>query len=217
MFFIVKILLAGDSTVAACSPGEFPMSGWGAVLSVHTPTGIEVLNFAKGGATTDSFVKEGLWSALLHEIRKGDIVLIQFGHNDQKPEHGISNDKYGNNLKKMIKEVQTQKGIAVLCTSVERRTFKDAVFIPTLMKEAEKVREIAAEAQLPLIDLQKYSIEMYQRLGSAKSQQLLTYFEAGVYPNYPKGCFDNTHFSYTGAKLFSGFVMKKLTEFGLVE
>jgi lysophospholipase L1-like esterase len=61
----MKILLAGDSTVANCPTHEYPMSGWGAQLPRHVYTWAAVHNLAKGGASTESFREEGLWEQLL--------------------------------------------------------------------------------------------------------------------------------------------------------
>jgi len=83
----VKILLAGDSTVANCPTYEYPMTGWGAHLAPHLYNWGAVYNFAKGGATTEAFRREGLWDSLLQQAGEGDLVLVQFGHNDQKYPH----------------------------------------------------------------------------------------------------------------------------------
>src|SRR5450756_1783808 len=80
----MRFLLAGDSTVAACPPQEHPMSGWGAALERRLRPEDVVVNFAKGGATTQSFIAEGLWGALLAQARPGDVAVIQSGNNDQR-------------------------------------------------------------------------------------------------------------------------------------
>jgi hypothetical protein len=70
----MRFLLAGDSTVASASPQEYPVSGWGAPLERLLRPQDEVLNFARGGATTESFIVEGLWSALLTKARPRSIA-----------------------------------------------------------------------------------------------------------------------------------------------
>jgi hypothetical protein len=70
----MKILLAGDSTVASCPTQEYPMSGWGAHLAPVVYSWAAVHNFARGGATTVSFREEGLWRELLHQAVSGDVV-----------------------------------------------------------------------------------------------------------------------------------------------
>ena len=117
----MKILLAGDSTVANCPTHEYPMSGWGAHLAPHSYTWAAVHNFAKGGASTESFREEGLWGRLLAEAGDGDLVLIQFGHNDQKKQHLAARTGYAANLRTMAGEVQNLGALPVVCTPVERR------------------------------------------------------------------------------------------------
>ena len=119
----MKILLAGDSTVADCPTQEFPMSGWGAQLPPHTYRWGSVHNFAKGGASTESFRDEGRWADLLALAGPGDAVLIQFGHNDQKKLHLAARTGYAANLRTMVGEVRGVGAAPVLCTSVERRHF----------------------------------------------------------------------------------------------
>ena len=82
-----------------------------------------VHNFAKGGASTESFRAEGLWDALLELAGEGDLVLIQFGHNDQKRPHLAARTGYAANLRTMVAEVGALGAVPVLCTSVERRHF----------------------------------------------------------------------------------------------
>lgn len=103
----MKILLAGDSTVANCPTHEYPMNGWGAHLAAEVYSWAAVYNYAKGGASTESFREEGLWAALLAEAGKGDLVLIQFGHNDQKRPHLAARTGYAANLRTMLAEVRS--------------------------------------------------------------------------------------------------------------
>ena len=106
----MKILLAGDSTVANCPTYEYPMSGWGAHLAPEVYSWGAVHNFAKGGATTESFREEGLWYELLHQAVSGDVVLIQFGHNDQKRGHLAARGGYADNLRRMVARCPGQGG-----------------------------------------------------------------------------------------------------------
>ena len=158
----MKILLAGDSTVANCPTHEYPMSGWGAQLPRHVYTWAAVHNFAKGGASTESFRAEGLWGQLLDTAAEGDLVLIQFGHNDQKKVHLAARTGYAANLRTMVADVRARGAVPVLCTSVERRHFldgpaSDAVLEESLEDYPEVVREIALELQLPAVDLNAWT------------------------------------------------------------
>lgn len=200
------VLLAGDSTVASCPAAEAPMSGWGAQLAAHT--GGPVRNFAKGGATTAGHRAEGLWAALLLEITPGDVVVLQFGHNDQK-EPGLP---YRENLRLFAEEARQAGALPVLCTPVQRRRFDGDRLVPTHGGHPGQVRELAAAEGLPLIDLTAATTELYERLGPEGSKALFTHFAPGEHPLYPEGVADDTHFCFRGADAVAAIVAERLKE-----
>ena len=220
----MKILLAGDSTVANCPTHEYPMSGWGAQLAPHVYRRAAVHNFAKGGASTGSFREEGLWTALLAEAGEGDLVLIQFGHNDQKKQHLAARTGYAANLRTMVGEVRALGAAPVLCTSVERRHFRDVpsssagmgdVLEESLEDYPEVVRELGLELGVPVIDLNAWTRELYVRLGREGSVALFCHFAPGEHAYWPDGLADNTHFSQQGAAVVAERVAAGLAELGL--
>lgn len=76
-----SVFIAGDST-AAKNNGD-PIQGWGEPFHDYfDPAKINVVNLARGGRSSRTFITEGLWDKLLAEVKSGDFVLIQFGHND---------------------------------------------------------------------------------------------------------------------------------------
>jgi lysophospholipase L1-like esterase len=219
----MKILLAGDSTVATCPTHEYPMSGWGAQLAPHVYTWGSVHNFAKGGASTESFRAEGLWDALLELAGEGDLVLIQFGHNDQKRPHLAARTGYAANLRTMVAEVGALGAVPVLCTSVERRHFlartgatAGARLEQSLEDYPEVVRELAAELHVPMIDLNSWTRGLYTRLGVEGSKSLFCHFGPGEHAHWPDGLADNTHFHADGARLVAEHVSSQLASLGLV-
>ncbi|VXC51608.1 rhamnogalacturonan acetylesterase [Arthrobacter sp. 8AJ] len=220
----MKILLAGDSTVANCPTHEFPMSGWGAQLAPFTCTWGTVHNFAKGGADTESFRTEGLWAELLTEAGPDDAVLIQFGHNDQKKPHLAARTGYAANLRTMVGEVRARGSAVVLCTSVERRHFLDGrhpgegpssdVLAESLEDYPEVVRELGQELGVPVVDLNEWTRHLYLRLGRDGSRELFCHFAPGEHAHWPGGLADNTHFSRHGASLVAGEVARQLRRLG---
>ena len=87
---IPTIFIVGDSTAAyhtdITNEGESGVQGWGVFLqSFIDSRKFNVVNAARGGRSSRTYMTEGLWSTLLHQIRPGDIVLIQLGHNDVFP------------------------------------------------------------------------------------------------------------------------------------
>ncbi|MBP1232654.1 lysophospholipase L1-like esterase [Arthrobacter sp. PvP102] len=210
----MKILLAGDSTVANCPTHEYPMSGWGARLPRHVYSWAAVHNFAKGGASTESFRDEGLWGRLLETAGAGDLVLIQFGHNDQKRPHLAARTGYAANLRRMVAEVRALGAVPVLCTSVERRHFLDGALEESLEDYPEVVREIALELHLAVVDLNTWTRGLYTELGVEESKSLFCHFAPGEHAHWPDGLADNTHFSQRGASLVAGEVAGRLALLG---
>ncbi|MGW1784990.1 rhamnogalacturonan acetylesterase [Streptomyces sp. NPDC002143] len=208
-----RMLLAGDSTVAICPAHETPMSGWGphlgaplnarlqaALTRTGRPVGtVAVLNTAKGGATTRSHREEGLWPALLREARGGDVVLLQFGHNDRKYPDLTAESGYTRYLEQAVDDVLDQGAHPVLCTPVAERAFREGSLRPTHGTYPQAVRDLAGRRSVCLIDLTRMTGELYSAWGEAASRSLFVHFAPGEHPLYPDGCADDTHFSFTGA------------------
>lgn len=210
----MKILLAGDSTVAACPSYEYPMSGWGAHLAPETYWWGAVHNFAKGGATTESFREDGLWYQLLNQTALGDVVLIQFGHNDQKRAHLAARSGYADNLRRMVAEVHSKGGVPILCTSVERRRWIDGGLEATLGEYPAVVRELGTELGLDVIDLNQWTRALYEGLGEEKSTELFFHVAPGEHAHWAGGLEDNTHFHEKGAQRIAAFVAEQLESLG---
>jgi lysophospholipase L1-like esterase len=78
-----KLFIAGDSTAATYTSTDKNQQGWGAVLQgFFDPAKLVVVNAARGGRSSRTFITEGHWEKMLAEVRAGDFVIIQFGHND---------------------------------------------------------------------------------------------------------------------------------------
>jgi lysophospholipase L1-like esterase len=215
----MKIILAGDSTVASCPTHEYPMSGWGAQLPQPVYAWAAVHNFAKGGASTESFREEGLWGQLLETAEAGDLVLIQFGHNDQKKVRLAARTGYAANLRTRGAEVRARGAVPVLCTSVERRHFLDGPTSSAVLEESledypEVVRELALELQLPVVDLHSWTRALYVELGVDDSRSMVCHFGPGQHGHWPAGLADNTHFSRRGASLIAEEVAGQLRLLG---
>src|SRR5690606_28031688 len=115
---------------------------------------VSVANHARSGETMKSFVTSLRWDKLLGQVREGDIVLIQFAHNDQKkqwPRTYVSAEAgYPAWLKAFVADAQTRGAKVVLITPVARRFFKDGKIENTHGQYDQAVRNVAAELKLPL-------------------------------------------------------------------
>ena len=180
----MTIHLAGDSTVAECPPEEFPMSGWGAALAefVDEP----VMNLAKGGATTESFVVEGLWQRLLAGVRPDDTVIVQFGHNDQKEPTLDAAGGYRDRLTGFVADIRNHGAHPVLATSPERRRFAGDVVLSTHGPYPRAVRELGASLDVPVIDLTAFTRWSYGWLAEQRSVELFTHLDPGQSAHWPR-------------------------------
>lgn len=211
-----RIVLAGDSTVAPYVATAYPMSGWGAHLGAAltarcallddgaaadgpAATPLHVVDLAKNGATTESHRAEGLWSAVLDAAAPGDLVLLQFGHNDQKHEHLSAWNGYTENLTRMIAEVRELGAHPVLCTPVARRHYEGGKLLRTHGEHPTAVLALSETFDVPLLELQSHTRALITALGEEPSRQLFTQLPAGTSELYPEGIEDNTHFSVDGA------------------
>ena len=210
----IKIFLAGDSTIAIKEPKAFPETGWGMPFVYFWDSTVMVVNKAKNGRSTKTFLSEGLWQSIVDEAGEGDYVFIQFGHNDEakeKVERYTSPEEYQNNLTRFINEAKSKKANPVLLTPVSRRKFdKEGKMMQTHEVYSALVREVAKEQKVPLIDLDEKSLDLYQQFGPENSKLLFLQLQAGEHPNYPEGKNDKTHFNELGARLIAQMVLKEI-------
>jgi len=214
----IKIFLAGDSTMSIKEEKTFPETGWGMPFVYFWDSTVTVVNKAKNGRSTKSFINEGLWQSIIDEVNKGDYVLIQFGHNDEVPtkKSYTTEDEFRNNLIKYISESRNKSAIPVLLTPVARRKFDSTGHIVGTHDLYSKiVRDIAKAENVPFIDLDKESQQLYQQMGAEVSKLLFLQLKPGEHPNYPEGKDDNTHFNELGARLVAQIVLKEIKKLNL--
>ncbi len=209
----VRIFLAGDSTMSIKEVRAYPETGWGMPFVYFWDSTVQVVNKARNGRSTGTFIKEGLWKSITDNLREGDYVVIQFGHNDEVPtkKSYTAPDSFKLNLNRFVREVREKKAIPVLCTSVSRRKFSAAgVQEETHAEYAAYVREVAGTAKVALIDADTHTRALYQQFGPEQSKWLFLQLQPGEHPNYPAGKEDNTHFNELGARLVAQIMLREL-------
>jgi len=206
----ITVYMAGDSTMAIKEIKEYPETGWGMPFSHFFDSTVTVVNKAKNGRSTKSFIAEGLWKSITDNLQAGDYVLIEFGHNDEVPTKGsyINEAGYQANLERFINETKAKGGSPILLTPVARRKFgADGHIQGTHEVYSAIVRKVAAEQHVPLIDLDKESQAYLQKLGPEISKMLYDHLAVGENPNYPNGNADDTHFNELGARKMAEIVL----------
>jgi lysophospholipase L1-like esterase len=213
-----QILLAGDSTISIKEFKAYPETGWGMPFQYFWDSTVTVINNAKNGRSTKTFIKEGLWQKTIENTHEGDFVIIQFGHNDEsieKKERYATPDTFKMNLNKFITDVRLKKATPILVTPVSRRKFKDGKVQPTHIQYSALVKDVALAQNTLFIDLDSLSMNLYQSFGEENSKLLFLQLNPGEHPNYPDGKIDNTHFSELGARLIAQIVLQEIKKMNL--
>ncbi len=155
------VFLIGDSTVTD-QPRE-PWNSWGQMLTRFLKAGVAVANHAESGESIRSSLGAHRLDKVYAEMRKGDYVLAQFGHNDMKSRDANALATYKSDLKQIVANVRQRGGTPVIITSMER---KAGVERDTLAGYPNAVREVAKEDGVALIDLHATSKVLYKALGT---------------------------------------------------
>lgn len=200
----VTLFLIGDSTMAdkPVMP-ENPERGWGQLLPLYFSSSVTIENHAANGRSSKSFRDEGRWDVVLERMQPDDWVVIQFGHNDAKPDearHTKPFESYTENLRRYALETRARGGHPVLATPVVRRRFNQQGDLePTHGDYPQAVRKLAEEIEAPLLDMTSRSRDLLARLGRERSERLFLWTSPGEYRRLPDGNADNTHFNALGA------------------
>jgi lysophospholipase L1-like esterase len=195
---VVHIVLAGDSTVTT-------KVGWGTGFAAAMSPDVDVINIAESGRSTKSYVDEGWWKKVL--ATHADYVLIQFGHNDQKTDvkrHTDPATTYRQYLNRFIDEAQAAGMKPVLVTSLGRRDWGkngDGKIHSTLVDYAAAVKAVAAQRNVPVVDLHAASIQLYERVGKTETDAMSPVLKTGI---------DNTHLNEHGSAVIGHLVAAEL-------
>ena len=230
------IWLIGDSTVTNYALEEnyqanrHPLMGWGQVFDrfvvkdslllishLVKADSIFVDDRAKGGRSTRTFFQEGRWRAVYEEIKQGDLVLVQFGHNDAaeyKPARYVNIEGYKEFLRLYVSQTREKGGIPILITPVARNyPWKEGRLENVHGAYPEAMESVAGELSVPLIDLNQLSMDAFSEKGKEYvTQKYFMNLPAGVYEAYPEGKNDNTHFQPEGALVVAQLVFEALKE-----
>ncbi len=210
------IYLIGDSTCQTNFEDTYPQIGWGQVFPNYVKDNYKVINLAKNGRSTKSFTDEGLFNPCKDNIEKGDYLFIEFGHNDEKKEDPTRFTepfgKYQENLLYFINTARKVGATPILLSPIYRRHFdengkiKDNVHL----NYPEAVRQLAEKEHVIYIDMCELTKGYLSKLGDEASKELFMNFAPGLYPNYPEGKNDNTHFREKGAKMVCDILTQEL-------
>ncbi|OXA72982.1 rhamnogalacturonan acetylesterase [Flavobacterium aquidurense] len=220
------VFMVGDSTVKnGKGDGSGGLWDWGDYIGQFLDTTkVTIENHALGGTSSRTFQDKGLWNAVLNKLKKGDYVLIQFGHNDDGPLNdslrargtikGIGGESqeidnimtkkhetvhsYGWYIQKVVREAKLKGAIPIVCSPIPRNDWKEGKVPRNNKSYGLWAKQIAEKEKVTFIDLNdQMAIEM-EKLGENKVTG--TYF-------YKK---DHTHTSAKGAVLSASIIINQL-------
>jgi len=196
-----QVFLAGNSTVV--DQDKEPWASWGQMIPrFFKPDKVVVANYAESGEALNSFKSAKRLQKILAQMKAGDYLFIEFGHNDQK-QTGAGSGPWGNYkklLEEYVSETRKKGGIPVLVTSMHRRNFDSAgKVVNTLGEYPSAVMKVARELDVALIDLNLMSRQLYEAWGEAASIKAFVHYPANSFPGQTLALKDNTHFNTYGA------------------
>ena len=210
---VPTIWIIGDSTVEDNQP---PFRGWGWALPDYVREGVAVRNCALSGRSSRSFRAEGLFEPVEKGLKAGDLLLIQFGHNDEKDDerHTDPDSSFPEELWRYCCFALDRGARPVLLTPVSRRFFVGGgSLLYTHGEYPAAIRRLAAEKDIPLCDLKADSRALYLSLGEEKTAELFVRLAPGEHPGFPEGHDDKTHFNAFGADQICRLVVQELKRF----
>lgn len=218
----LRVILVGDSTMAT-------KSGYGDALCARFRPEVQCLNLARGGRSTKSYRAEGLWGQVMTLLRERpagqvDVVLMQFGHNDQPGKPGRSTDlvtEFPVNLAGYAEDVGTTGASLVMLTPLTRRSFDGHGHLTNDLRPwAETMLRVAGELRVPVIDLNAISRDAVQAMGEREADSLAMAPKPASAPAQATSsseragaanpAFDRTHLGKKGAEVFSAMVADQL-------
>ncbi|GLB28765.1 hypothetical protein LAD12857_06880 [Lacrimispora amygdalina] len=204
---MAAIFYAGDSTVKFNKASTYPQTGLSQAMLLYLADGVEMKSFAQNGRSTKSFLNEGRLALMEMEMKKGDFLFIQFGHNDEKDDparHTDPDTTFKENLMRFILAARKKGAYPVLITPIARRLFNDqGKFLPgSHGAYPEAVKQTGEKACVPVIDLTAVTEAYLEAVGDLASK---------AYFMWPK---DNTHLKPEGAVIIAGFLCEELKKLG---
>lgn len=210
----VSVYLISDSTMAdkPGTPEENPERGWGQLLPTFFTEQVVIKNHAVNGRSSKSFIELGHWDKVVTQLKKGDYVFIQFGHNDSKDTDPTRYTNpwsgYRRNLERYVAESRAKGAIPIILSSIVRRKFNDeGVLLDQHGPYPFVARMVAERMEVPFIDHQLLTEDHVIALGPDASKARYLWLEPGVYEKFPEGKQDNTHLTLLGATEFASLVV----------
>ena len=195
---VPTIYLCGNSTVV--DQNSEPWASWGQMITRWFGPEVAISNHAESGLTARTFIAGGRLDKILTTLKPGDLLIAEFGHNDEKEKRPGDGAwyHYVYNLKIFIDQVRAKGADIVFCTPTQRRAFEaDNKTIKNTHGEfPAAMKSVAEREKVPVIDLNQMTKTFFETLGFENSKRALVHYPKEL---YGRELADNTHFNPYGA------------------
>ena len=213
---VPTIFLCGNSTVV--DQDNEPWASWGQMVPRFFTDSICFANYAESGESANTFIGAGRLKKALTQMKPGDYIFMEFGHNDQKQKGPGKGAFYSfmTSLKTFVDEARARGAQPVLVTPTQRRRFDENGKIEnTHLDFPDAVRWLAEKENIPLIDLHAMTRVLYEAMGVEESKHAFVHYPANTYPGQDRPLADNTHFNPYGAYQIAKCVIEGMKKAGL--
>ncbi len=196
---VPTVFLYGNSTVT--DQDREPWASWGQMIPAFFNDKVAFANYAESGESANTFIAAGRMKKAISQMKAGDYVFIEFGHNDMKQTGPGKGAWYSfmTNLKILIDEARAKGATPVLVTPTQRRRFENGRNQNTHGEYPDAMHWLANKENIPLIDLNEMTRIFFDALGEERSKKALVHYPANTFPGQKQELADNTHFSTYGA------------------
>lgn len=212
---VPTVFLCGNSTVV--DQANEPWASWGQMVPRFFNEQVAFANYAESGLTAKTFIGDKRLDKIMTQIRPGDYLVFEFGHNDQKEKFAGSGAYYSFAfyLKQFIDKARSKGAQPILVTPTCRRRFEGGRVKNTHGLFPQVIREIAEREHIPLIDLQEMTMTMMNAAGEKGSKSMYVHYPMGTFECQTKELADNTHFNTFGAYEVAKCVVEGLKKLNL--
>lgn len=197
---ITTVYLCGNSTVV--DQEREPWASWGQMIPRFFDEKVAIANHAESGLSANTFIGGNRLKKIISQVKPGDYIFVEFGHNDQKQKGPGIGAYYSFTyyMKQFIDEARAKGAVPVLVTPTRRRRFDEkGCTVNTHGDYPDAVRLMAAREHVALIELNEMTGKLYEALGVEHSKKAFVHYPKGTFPGQDRELADNTHFNTFGA------------------
>lgn len=208
-----QVFLIGDSLMQHYNLTSYPQFGYGTMFNLFMKEDVCIINLAHAGCSTKSFIEQNRFKPVIENIKKDDLLIIEFGNNDEKEldplRYTDKDTTFINNLKYFYNEAISKGANAYIFTSPTRFNIKDDLIIDDHKGYPQSIIKYLS-SNYNVIDLHSITTKFYNLYGLDKCHKFHLIYDKDIYYRYKNGTNDTSHYNNLGALLISSLMIYSL-------